>query len=119
MWHNKSTEEILIRLKTNAKIGLAELEVEKRKLEFGKNKLEEKKKESLFIKFIKQFNDFMIIILIIASIVSAVVSKMQGENDYFDSIIIIAIVILNAIMGLVQEQRAEKSIESLKKNRRN
>ena len=115
MWHNKSTEEILIRLKTNAKIGLAELEVEKRKLEFGKNKLEEKKKESLFIKFIKQFNDFMIIILIIASIVSAVVSKMQGENDYFDSIIIIAIVILNAIMGLVQEQRAEKSIESLKK----
>ncbi len=115
MWHNKSTEEILRRLKTNAKIGLAELEVEKRKLEFGKNKLEEKKKESLFIKFIKQFNDFMIIILIIASIVSAVVSKMQGENDYFDSIIIIAIVILNAIMGLVQEQRAEKSIESLKK----
>ena len=115
MWHNKSTEEILRRLKTNAKIGLAELEVEKRKLEFGKNKLEEKKKESLFIKFIKQFNDFMIIILIIASIVSAVVSKMQGENDYIDSIIIIAIVILNAIMGLVQEQRAEKSIESLKK----
>ena len=115
MWYDKSTEEILRRLKTNAKIGLAELEVEKRKLEFGKNKLEEKKKESLFIKFIKQFNDFMIIILIIASIVSAVVSKMQGENDYFDSIIIIAIVILNAIMGLVQEQRAEKSIESLKK----
>ena len=55
----------------------------------------------------------MIIILIIASIVSAVVSKMQGENDYFDSIIIIAIVFLNAIMGLVQEERAEKSIESL------
>ena len=115
MWHDKSTEEVVRRLKTNAKMGLAELEVEKRKLEFGKNKLEEKKKESLFIKFIKQFNDFMIIILIIASIVSAVVSKMQGENDYFDSIIIIAIVILNAIMGLVQEQRAEKSIESLKK----
>ena len=115
MWYDKSTEEILRRLKTNAKIGLAELEVEKRKLEFGKNKLEEKKKESLFIKFIKQFNDFMIIILIIASIVSAVVSKIQGESDYIDSIIIIAIVILNAIMGLVQEERAEKSIESLKK----
>ena len=115
MWHDKSTEEVVRRLKTNAKNGLAEVEVEKRRLEFGKNKLEEKKKESLFIKFIKQFNDFMIIILIIASIVSAVVSKMQGENDYVDSIIIIAIVILNAIMGLVQEERAEKSIESLKK----
>ena len=115
MWHDKSTEEVARRLKTNVKIGLAETEVEKRKLEFGKNKLEEKKKESLFIKFIKQFNDFMIIILILASIVSAVVSKMQGENDYIDSIIIIAIVILNAIMGLVQEEKAEKSIESLKK----
>ena len=66
------------------------------------------------IKFLKQFNDFMIIILIIASIVSAVVSYMQGENDYFDSIVIIAIVILNAIMGLIQEEKAEKSIESLK-----
>ena len=115
MWQEKNTEEVARRLKTNVKIGLAETEVEKRILEFGKNKLEEKKKESLFIKFIKQFNDFMIIILIIASIVSAVVSKMQGENDYIDSIIIIAIVILNAIMGLVQEERAEKSIESLKK----
>ena len=115
MWHDKSTEEVARRLKTNAKVGLAEEDVEKRKIEFGLNKLEEKKKESIVIKLIKQFNDFMIIILIIASIVSAVVSKMQGENDYIDSIIIIAIVILNAIMGLVQEERAEKSIESLKK----
>ena len=115
MWHEQSTEEVERRLKTNIRIGLAETEVEKRKLEFGKNKLDEQKKEPIYIKFIKQFNDFMIIILIIASIVSTLVSKMQGENDYFDSIIIIAIVILNAIMGLVQEERAEKSIESLKK----
>ncbi len=57
----------------------------------------------------------MIIILIISSIISVIVSNMQGENDYIDSIIIIAIVILNAIMGLVQEAKAEKSIESLKK----
>ena len=57
----------------------------------------------------------MIIILIIASIVSAAVSFWQGENDYFDSIIIIAIVVLNALMGVIQEAKAEKSIESLKK----
>ena len=56
----------------------------------------------------------MIIILIIASIVSAVVSKMQGENDYVDSIIIIGIVIFNALMGVIQEAKAEKSIEALK-----
>ncbi|MEI3411576.1 MAG: calcium-translocating P-type ATPase, PMCA-type [Clostridia bacterium] len=85
------------------------------KEKYGANKLKDKPKESLFVRFIKQFNDFMIIILIISSIVSAIVSNMQGENDYIDSIIIIAIVILNAIMGLVQEAKAEKSIESLKK----
>lgn len=56
----------------------------------------------------------MIIILILASIVSAGISYIQGENDYIDSIIIIAIVILNAIMGVVQESKAEKSIEALK-----
>ncbi len=87
----------------------------KDKLNFGLNKLDEKKKESIFVKFIKQFNDFMIIILIIASIISAVVAKLEGSNDYFDSIIIIAIVIFNAIMGLVQESKAEKSLEALKK----
>ena len=56
----------------------------------------------------------MIIILIIASIISAVVSKMQGENDYVDSIIIIGIVVFNALMGVIQEAKAEKSIEALK-----
>ena len=57
----------------------------------------------------------MIIILIIASIVSAVISTLQGQNDYIDSIIIIGIVILNALMGVIQEAKAEKSIEALKK----
>ena len=115
MWHTKSVSEVERELKTSIKKGLAEEEINLRKEKYGINKLNEKKKESLFIRFIKQFNDFMIIILIIASIVSAGVSYMQGENDYIDSIIIIAIVVLNAIMGLVQETRAEKSIESLKK----
>ena len=115
MWHTLKTEEVIRKLNSNPEKGLAESEVQKRKEKYGLNKLKEKAKESVLIKFIKQFNDFMIIILIIASIISAVLSFMQGENDYFDSIIIIAIVVLNAIMGLVQEERAEKSIESLKK----
>ena len=115
MWHTLNIEEVIQSLKTNIKTGLAQSEVSKRKEEFGENKLKENKKESIIIRFIKQFNDFMIIILIIASIISAIVSYIQGENDYFDSIIIIAIVVLNAIMGLMQEAKAEKSIESLKK----
>ncbi len=115
MWHILKIKEVAESLKTNIKSGLAEDEILKRRNKYGVNKLKEKKKESIVIKFIKQFNDFMIIILIIASIISAITSYIQGENDYFDSIIIIAIVVLNAIMGLVQEEKAEKSIESLKK----
>lgn len=115
MWHTLRKEEVIRKLKTNESQGLSSQEVQKRQEKFGKNKLQEKKKESFFIRFIKQFNDFMIIILIIASIVSALVSKMQGENDYIDSIIIIGIVILNSLMGVIQETKAEKSIEALKK----
>ena len=115
MWQTLKKEEVLEKLNTNEKTGLTEEEAKIRQNKYGLNTLKEKKKESILIKFLKQFNDFMIIILIIASIISALVSKMQGENDYIDSIIIIAIVILNAIMGVIQEAKAEKSIESLKK----
>lgn len=114
MWQTLRKDETLKSLGTNEKIGLSDEEVKRRQEQYGKNKLQEKKKESLFIKFLKQFNDFMIIILIIASIISAVVSKMQGENDYVDSIIIIGIVVFNALMGVIQEAKAEKSIEALK-----
>lgn len=115
MWHSCSVEEIAKNLKTNINIGLSDDEAQKRFERYGPNNLKEKKKESIFVKFIKQFNDFMIITLIIAAIISAVVSKLNGKADYIDSIIIVAIVIFNAIMGLVQEQKAEKSLEALKK----
>ncbi len=115
MWHTQTPEEIAKKLNTNTKNGLADEEAKKRKEENGPNKLKEKAKENIFIRFIKQFNDFMIIILLLASLISAVVSKLQGENDYLDSIIIVAIVIFNSIMGLVQESKAEKSLENLKK----
>ena len=114
MWQTLRKEEVLRKLSTDEKQGLTEKEVRERQEKYGKNKLQEKKKESFIVKFIKQFNDFMIIILIIASIISAVVSKMQGENDYVDSIIIIGIVVFNALMGVIQEAKAEKSIEALK-----
>ena len=115
MWHTLDVKAVERKMKTNLSYGLNSKEVEARKQKYGLNQLEEKKKESIIIRFLKQFQDFMIIILIIASIVSAVISKIQGTNDYFDSIIIIAIVVFNAIMGLIQEAKAEKSIEALKK----
>ena len=115
MWYTLSTEETARNLKTSIKMGLAEEEAKKRKEEKGANKLSQKPKESIFIKFIKQFNDFMIIILLLASVISAIISYVQKENDYLDSIIIVVIVVFNSIMGLVQEAKAEKSIEDLKK----
>ena len=115
MWHTKSAEEVIKELKSNWNLGLSKENVDIRRQEFGLNKLKEKPKEKLWVKFFKQFQDFMILILIIASIISAVVSYIEGSHDYFDSIIIIAIVVLNAIMGLIQEAKAEKSLEALKK----
>lgn len=114
MWQTLRKDEVLSKLSTDDNLGLSENEVRRRQEKYGKNKLRDKPKETLVKKFFKQFNDFMIIILIIASIVSAGISWYQGENDYVDSIIIIAIVVLNAVMGVLQEAKAEKSIESLK-----
>ena len=115
MWHTLDKEKVLYEFGTSEQLGLSEITAKKIQEKKGKNKLRDKPKETLIAKFIKQFKDFMIIILIIASIVSAGMAWYEGSNDYIDSIIIIAIVILNAIMGVLQEAKAEKSIESLKK----
>ena len=115
MWHTKNIKETAKELRTNIKTGLSEEDVKIRQEEFGKNKIEEGKKVSLLVKFLAQFKDFMIIILILAAGISALVSYFEGTGDYFDSVIIIAIVIFNGIIGLIQENRAEKSIEALKK----
>ena len=115
MWQTLSTKEVERKMGTNIRTGLTTRQVEERRKKYGVNQLQEQKKENIIIRFLKQFNDFMIIILLIASVISAVVAKLEGSNDYFDSIIIIAIVVFNAIMGLIQEAKAEKSLEALKK----
>lgn len=115
MWHTMATDDVSKKLNTNIKKGLSQKEVLKRQKTYGFNKLDEKKKKSIISKFIEQFKDFMIIILLIAAIVSMLMSYFEGSNDYMDSLIIIAIVFFNAIMGLIQENKAEKSIEALKK----
>lgn len=115
MWHTLKVEEVRKKLRTNFERGLRQEEIEKRKEIYGTNEIVESKKTNIFVKFLNQFKDFMIIILIIAAIISAVLSYVQKTNEYVDSIIIVAIVVLNAIMGVVQESKAEKSLDALKK----
>lgn len=115
MWSTMPLGEVVKKLNTDLNTGLRDEQAKKIREKLGENKLSERKKESIFVKFIKQFNDFMIIILIIAAVISAVIAYIEGIGDYLDSIIIIFIVVLNAIMGVVQEAKAEKSLEALKK----
>ena len=84
MWHTQSVDEVKRNLDTNIYNGLTEKEVLKRKKKYGENKLDEKKKESILSKFISQFKDFMIIILLISAIISALMSYIEGTNDYAD-----------------------------------
>ncbi|HPF83519.1 MAG TPA: HAD-IC family P-type ATPase, partial [Bacilli bacterium] len=112
-YYNNSISEVLTNLKTR-KSGLTTKEVKDRLKIDGKNCLKEKKKESLIIKFLKEFKDLMIIILLLSSIISFIISYINKES-YVDSIIIIAIVIINAILGFIQEIKADQAIASLKK----
>ncbi len=114
-WQSLIKEECAKKLGTSMKNGLAPHEIEKRRREFGRNELAQPKKKSLILRFLAQFSDFMIIILLIAAGISFATSYFQHDNDYIDSIIILVIVVLNAVIGLVQESRAEKAIEALKK----
>ena len=113
-WFNKSVEETTKKLNTNNTLGLTAEEVEKRKQKYGLNELEKGKKTPLIVKFLEQFKDFMIIVLIIAAVVSGIVGHINGEG-ITDSIIIMVVVIVNAIIGVAQEDKAEKSLEALKK----
>ena len=113
-WFNKSTKEVEKELNTNIESGLNENEVNDARSKYGYNELKSKKKKSLIVKFFEQFKDFMIIVLIISAIVSGIVGVAEGEG-LTDTIIILIVVILNAIIGVIQENKAEKSLEALKK----
>ena len=113
-WFNKTEKEVQEYFGTSIDNGLTNKQVENLRNTYGTNELETKKKKSLFVKFLEQFKDFMIIILIIAAIVSGVVGYLQNEG-ITDSIIILIVVIVNAIIGVAQESKAEKSLEALQK----
>ena len=113
-WFNKSTEETCEILQTNINTGLDNEQIQEKINKYGENKLKEKKKKSLAIKFLEQFKDFMIIVLIIAALISGAVGIAEGEG-ITDTIIILIVVIVNAIIGVTQENKAEKSLEALQK----
>ncbi|MBQ9280079.1 MAG: cation-translocating P-type ATPase [Clostridia bacterium] len=108
-WYSFSVQDTAEELKTNLEVGLSSEEVQKRYETYGKNEIVSKNKKPVWKMVVEQFADFMIIVLLIAAIVSGVVS-----HEYTDSIIILLIVILNAVIGVVQELKAQKSLDSLK-----
>lgn len=113
-YFNKNVNEIEKELNTNIELGLKLEEVKNRQEKDGFNELKEGKRKSNIVKFLEQFKDFMIIVLIIAAIVSGVINKINGEG-MTDTIIIMVVIIANAIIGVAQENKAEKSLEALKK----
>ncbi len=114
-WHSMNAEQISKQLKVRRETGLNTDDAKKRFLKFGANALIQSKPPSFFKKLIAQFSDFMVITLIIAAVISFITSIFSQNSDYIDSIIIISIVVINAAIGILQESKAEKEIESLKK----
>ena len=113
--HHKPIEEVLNHFETNLESGLNDEQISSKKEKFGPNKLREKKKKSTFQRFLDQFKDVMILILIAAAIVSFVVICMeQNWGELFEPALIVLIVVVNAIMGVMQESKAEKALDALK-----
>ena len=109
--YRKSIQDLEKELDTSATEGISEASVASRVSTYGKNELKEEKKETLFVKFLKEFTDPLIIILLIAALVSVLVDP----NEWIESVIILVVVLINAILGVYQENSAEKSLEALKK----
>ena len=113
-WFNKKVENVEKELNTNIENGLTDEQVKEYREKYGFNELKAAKKKSLLQRFLEQFKDFSIIVLIIAAIVSGIVGINNGEG-ITDTIIILIVVIVNAIIGVAQESKAEKSLEALQK----
>ncbi len=110
-YYCEQVQEVLAQVKSNEN-GLTAAEAEKRLAANGKNKLAEGKKDSLLKRFVSQLMDPMIIILLAAAAISGVLAVVEGES-FTDVIIILAVVIVNAVLGVYQESKAEKAIEAL------
>ena len=113
--HNTPQEALLQELSVTAEAGLSSQEAQRRLAEYGENKLAEKKKKTNFQRFLEQFQDVMILILLLAAVVSFVVACFGHDPmEFFEPVLILLIVVLNAVLGMVQESKAEKALDALK-----
>ncbi len=113
-YHTEQREEVLHQLKSYAQTGLSQAQAAERLEKYGENRLREKAKKTLLQRFLIQFKDAMILILLAAAAVSFVVACVEGEpREFLEPALILLIVILNAVMGVAQESRAEKALEAL------
>ena len=114
-YHSQTAEQTVQILSSDISSGLTEQQVQKVQTKYGENKLREKKKKTNLQRFLDQFKDVMILILILAAIISFVIACMEGElKEFFEPVLILIIVIVNAIMGMMQESKAEKALDALK-----
>ena len=111
MEFKKSINEVLKEQNVNSKVGLSDSEVNERLQKYGENKLDEVKKKTLLQRFIYQLKDVMIYVLLIASIINIIAHGIDGLTE---AAIILMVVLINAVVGVVQESRAEKTLEALK-----
>lgn len=113
--YSRKAADVVQELQSDAQTGLTEEIAAARLGEYGPNKLAEKKKKSLLARFIEQFKDVMILILLVAAVISFVVACVEGDPmEFIEPALIVLIVVLNAVMGLVQESKAEKALDALK-----
>ena len=113
--YSQNISELLTSLSTDRQTGLRSEEAQARTSKYGENRLREKKKKTTLQRFLDQFKDVMILILIAAAIVSfVVVCAEQNWGELFEPALIVLIVILNAVMGVYQEGKAEKALDALK-----
>lgn len=115
MWHTLNATETAAKTDTDISTGLSAHEAEKRLKQHGYNRLDEPHKPGFFIKLLKQMSDYMVIILLFAAAVSFFASFFSGHADYADPLMILAIVIVNSVIGVIQENKAEQAIDALKK----
>ena len=115
IWHTLTSDAVASELGTSKAKGLTDNEASKRHTVYGKNEIPDSQKESIIKKLLNQLNDYMIIILIIAAVISFAIAIYEGKNDFVEPIVIICIVVLNAIIGVMQEEKAEKALSQLKK----